>query len=158
MNVIYEAEPFYGVSWSYIVFCFVIILVALVLVVVWKKVDIGVRLFILLIDMFLLFMAACQVYTCIDAKHNVYDEYQAGNYLIAEGIIDSYHPAEEMQINLPDEFVVDGLDFQVPGFVSAWGYPLKQANGGVLKNGMHVRIYYVPYKYENVIMRIEHIT
>ena len=45
----------------------------------------------------------------------------------------------------------------VPGFVSAWGYPLKHADGGILEDGKRERIYYVPYKFENVIMRIESI-
>lgn len=152
---IYEAKPFYGVNPAFVVFCIITVLITLLVIVFRKRVDRGVRCLISFIIVFLLFIISCQIYVTIDAKHKVYDEYQAGNYHIVEGRIDGYTLAEEGQPNLPDYFYVDDIEFQVPGFVSAWGYPLKKIDGGVLEDGMHVKIYYIHYKCENVIMKIE---
>ena len=72
-------------------------------------------------------------------------------------VISDYTTAEKSQPNLPDYFLVNDIEFQVPVFVSAWGYPLKKIDGGILENGMYVKIYYIKYKSENVIMKIEHL-
>lgn len=154
-KTIYEAKAFYGISPTFVMLCVIVLLIVLVLAFVWKKVDIGVRCFGSIIALFCLFIALCQIYMSIDAKRSVYDEYTKGNYLVAEGTIYDYFPAEEGEPNLPDRFSVSEVEFQVPGFVSAWGYPLKQNENGLLENGMHVRIYYIEYRFENVIMKIE---
>lgn len=152
---LYEAELFYGINPAFIVFFIITIIMFTLLVVFRKRVDRGVRYFISFIIAFFVFILSCQVYTAIDAKNKVYDEYQSGNYLVVEGIISGYTTAEKGQANLPDYFCVDNVEFQVPGFVTSWGYPLKRDEGGVLENGMNVRICYIEYKFENVIMKIE---
>ena len=152
---IYEATPFYGVHPAFVIFCVITFLIILLVIVFWKKVDTGVRCFTSAIIVFLLFIIFCQAYTSIDTKCKVYNVYVAGEYLTVQGVISDYTLAEEGQLNLPDSFNVDGVEFSVPGFVSAWGYPLKQVDGGVLEEGMYVRIRYIPYKFENVIMKIE---
>lgn len=70
-------------------------------------------------------------------------------------MISDYTLAEEGQPNLPDRFCVGDVEFFVPGFVSPWGYPLKNVDGGILKDGIRVRICYIEYKFENVIMKLE---
>lgn len=152
---IYEAQPVYGINPAFLILCLITILIVVLIVVFWGKVDKGVRCLSLAVAFFLLFIITCQVYTAIDAKRKVYDRYIAGEYLTVEGIITDYTLAEEGQPNLPDSFCVDEVNFSVPGFVSAWGYPLKRADGGILENGIYVRIYYIPYKFENVIMKME---
>ncbi|MBO5418361.1 MAG: hypothetical protein J6A50_07155 [Clostridia bacterium] len=152
---IYEAKPFYGVNPAFVIFCVITVLIALLVIVFWKKVDTGVRCLALAIIVFLFFIISCQAYTSIDAKRKVYHAYVAGEYLTVQGVISDYTLAEEGQPNLPDSFFVDGVEFSVPGFVSAWGYPLNRVNGGILEDGMCVRICYIPYKFENVIMKIE---
>ncbi len=154
-NVIYEAKPFYGVNPVFTVFCVITALLVLLLIVFWKKVDTGVHWFISLIIAFMLFVIFSQMFVFFEAKCKVYEEYKKGNYFVVEGRIKGYVPAEEGQPNLPDQFNVNGVAFQVPGFVSIWGYPLKNTDGGVLKEGTPVRIYYIPYKFENVIMKLE---
>ena len=84
----------------------------------------------------------------------VYSEYQKGNAQIVEGEVSEYHANLE-QNNLPDFFLVDNVRFEIPCFTTPWGYPLRQQDGGILKEGMYVKIYYVSYKYENVIMKVE---
>lgn len=151
---LYVAESFYGINPVMMVLCIIVVFCMVLLAVFWKRVDKGVRCLGAFVIAFLLLIIASQVYMSIDARHKVYDAYHSGDYLIVEGIIEDYSLADEGEPNLPDSFRVNDVDFQVPGFVSAWGYPLKNADGGVLKNGMRVRIYYVPYKFENVIMKI----
>ena len=74
---------------------------------------------------------------------------------------DAYEQTEKLfefmleQNNLPDSFLVDNVRFEIPCFTTPWGYPLRQQDGGILKEGMYVKIYYVSYKYENVIMKVE---
>lgn len=155
-NVIYEAEPDRGgVSPAFIIVCVMTIALIIYIIVKWRVMDIPARCFICFIATFLCFVIGCCIYTLIDSRDQVYDKYVAGDYLTVEGIIEDYTLAEEGEAQLPDRFYVDGVRFSVPGFVSGWGYPLKQVDGGVLENGKHVRIYYVPYKFENVIMKLE---
>ena len=152
---IYEAKPFYGVNIAFVIFCVITILITLIFIAFWRKFDKGSRFFFSFILVFFIFIIFSQAYTSIDAKRKVYDVYASGEYLTVQGVISDYTLAEEGQPNLPDRFYVDGVEFSVPGFVSAWGYPLNRINGGVLENGMCVKICYIPYKFENVIMKIE---
>ena len=157
-TVLYEAKSFYGVNATFIVLCVVTALVIVLLIVFWQKVDIGVRCLLSFIIVFFLFIIGCQIYIEIDARHKVYNEYIAGNYFEVEGEINDYTLAEKGQSRLPDYFDVAGVTFSVPGFVSEWGYPLNRANGGELEEGLYVRVCYVPYKFENVIMKLEILT
>lgn len=84
----------------------------------------------------------------------VYSAYQRGEAQVVEGVISEYDANLELN-EQPDSFMVDGVWFEVPCFTTPWGYPLRQQDGGVLKEGMHVKIYYVSYKYDNIIMKIE---
>ena len=154
-NLIYEAKPFYGVKPVFVIFSLVAIFVTLYLILSWGKFDTGDRIFFSIISAVMLLVVFSQVYTAIDAKHKVYNAYVSGEYLTVEGVISEYTLAEEGQPNLPDDFYVNDVSFSVPGFVSIWGYPLKQVDGGILKDGIYVRICYIPYKFENVIMKLE---
>lgn len=155
-TILYEAEPFYGINPVFIIFLLIIALMSVLLIIFWKKVDIGVKIFISIIILLLVLICFCQIYVSIDARNKVYNKYQSGQYLVVEGVISNYTVADDWEPNLPDSFCVNDIEFKVPGFVSPWGYPLKQIDGGVLDNGMNVKIYYIEYKNENVIMRIEH--
>ena len=55
-KVIYEAKPFYGVNPVFLIFCIITVLIALLIVVFWTRVDIGVRCFSLAIITFLFFI------------------------------------------------------------------------------------------------------
>ena len=154
-NVLYEAKPFYGVNPACVVFSVIGIVVLILLIIFWGKVTVGVRCLASFILLFFLFIIVCQVYTSFDTRHKVYNKYKEGNYLTIEGTINDYTLAEENQVNLPDTFTVNEVEFQIPGFVTCWGYPLKKIDGGILEDGMRVRICYIPYKNENVIMKLE---
>lgn len=153
---IYEAKPFYGVNTAFMVFCIITVIIIVLLVVFWKKIDIGGRCVLSFVTVFLLFVISCQIYVAIDARREVYDKYSSGEYSTVEGYIHGYNVQYDKFGNTKyDEFYVDGIRFIVPGFVSCWGYPLTKVDGGVLEDGMHVKINYIFYKCENVIMRLE---
>ncbi len=65
------------------------------------------------------------------------------------------HEALDDGSQRPDTFTVEDVEFMAPEFTAIWGDPLRRADGGILQDGMNVSIYYVPYKFENVIMRLE---
>ena len=89
----------------------------------------------------------------VDARKKVYGKYIQGDYLTVEGEVENYMPDPD-GANLPDRFSVEDIDFSIPGFTTVWGYPLRHVDGGELQNGLNVKIYYIPYKFENVIMKI----
>lgn len=155
-NIIYEAMPVSGLSdlsLEFIIMFIVTLVACVATVILWKRAGIAERCFFTFISIFLAYIVGCQIYVGLDAKANVYDKYVRGEYEIVEGEITEYCPAE--YDNQLDEFTVGEKEFFVPGFVSCWGYPIKQADGGVLKDRLKVRICYVEYKFENVIMKIE---
>lgn len=154
-EIIYEAEPFYGIYFPFLMLCIITCFLAFFLIFFRKKTDVYGLIFYSFILIFFIYIIVCNVFVSIDAKHKVYDSYIKGNYLTVQGEICNYILADEGEPNLPDYFYVDNVEFLVPGFVSPWGYPLKRAYGGVLKEGLNVCISYIPYKFENVIMKIE---
>lgn len=155
-QTIYEAVPDLSVAPPLVIVCVLTLCLVTYIIYAWKtgKDD---YIFLIFVAVFLVFIISCSFYTSIDAKQKVYDEYAKGNYLVITGEITHYTLAEEGQPRLSDSFYVDDVFFIVPGFVSPWGYPLNRVNGGILEDGMEVIIYYIPYKFENVIMKIQFI-
>ena len=78
---VYEAKPFYGVNPAFVIFCVITVLITLILIAFWRKIDMGSRFFFLFILIFFIFIISCQAYTSIDAKRKVYNAYIAGEYL-----------------------------------------------------------------------------
>ncbi|MBQ7936126.1 MAG: hypothetical protein IJ333_07240 [Clostridia bacterium] len=151
-DVIYEAKSLLKIHPTNVLLGIIAVGFIIFLVINWKKGGLPFRCFFSFVPAFLLFLTICQVYTYFDSQQ-VYFKYKAGNYEIAEGTIEKYTVTEYP--HQCDTFQVQGMDFLAPGYVTGWGYPFNRANGGVLEDGMRVRIYYVPYKFENVIMRLE---
>lgn len=89
------------------------------------------------------------------SSQSIWREYQKGEYQIAEGTIENYEVGSEEKASFPDRFTVNDTEFIIaeqPAF--GYGYALRQNDGGALRNGLKCKIFYVPYKYENVIMKI----
>jgi hypothetical protein len=89
----------------------------------------------------------------------MYYPYLAGDCKIVEGEISPYlkdYDQENRVTREPfDFFYVNGVEFSIPSRSEPWGYSLKQSKGGVLEEGMYVKIYYVVSGNLNTIMRIE---
>ena len=157
-KIIYEAQLSYGINFPFIIFGIITVLLIVLLIVFRNKVDIGVKCLISLIIVFFLFIISCLVYSEVDAKLGVYNKYKAGEYSVVEGTIQNYTFNEDAFGDVKyDSFSIEEQYFSVPGFASCWGYPLKRVDGGVLEDGLSVRICYIPYKCENIIMKIEYL-
>ena len=87
---------------------------------------------------------------------NPYEIYAEGKCKVLEGVIENYHFVSDKGY---DSFSVAGVNFctaEGVGSYYGYGYPYNAKNGGVLKNGMHVRIQYIP-RFDpdfNIIMEI----
>lgn len=84
---------------------------------------------------------------------DLYSMYADGDYVVCEGIIENYDAISSV---VYDSFEVEGYRFIIrhnPTF--GYGYTYRQSDGGVLKNGLSVRIYFINHMHENVIMKIE---
>ena len=161
MEVVYEASGRFPPSIQFIILCVVDAVFTVVccsklrrfLIGEVRPFTIGEKIFFGFIIFFLTGVVVITVVSGFDAK-KIYAEYQAGKAQIVEGEISDYRPNLE-ENEAPDHFDVNDLSFEIPGGTTPWGYPLRQQDGGELADGVYVKIYYVVYKYENVIMRLE---
>ncbi len=159
-SIIYEAQPPQGISIVFIVVVLVFIILLLYgigMCIKQPKTQLVGKIVIFFADAVILLCIVSVAIPAVDSGNKVWNRYLKGDYLVAKGIIDDYEDVKgftEKDLRY-DSFSVSDVEFHVPGFVTVWGYPLMRIEGGVLKNGMNVKIYYIPYKFENVIMKLE---
>ncbi|MBR6427447.1 MAG: hypothetical protein IKS28_06435 [Clostridia bacterium] len=118
----------------------------------WKKRNWLERLFWGLISITLLIISTSSIYS-IHYDLKCFEKYKNGDYLVIEGQIDTYDSYEVNSI-VHDVFTVSDVEFLIPN-TSIFGYNFRKIDGSILVTGMNVRIYYIPYKFENIIMKIE---
>ncbi len=106
-----------------------------------------------LIELVLLIIIFSSIYTAVDYNKCVYEEYMNNNAKIVTGIVHDYEVDNEAFG--PDRFMVLNQDFVLEGGTNGSYY--KQSEGGIIKNGTRLKIWYIPYKYENYIARIDYI-
>lgn len=154
MKILYEAQPWYGLSIPFIILCLVDLVLLFLYVFLWRKNSVlSAKIATIFVIVVLTFIIGTLVFSHVDARKKVYGKYIQGDYLTVEGEVENYMPDPD-GANLPDRFSVEDIDFSIPGFTTVWGYPLRHVDGGELQNGLNVKIYYIPYKFENVIMKI----
>ena len=152
-KTIYEAQRSYGsISPIFIIVTVVSIVLIVLMIKDWKNQKIISKIGMIVVTFTLSIIFISTVYSFLSSQVLVYDKYAKGNYLVAEGTIENY--TQKADHPPADFFDVNNIDFEVPGFTN-WGYSLRQRDGGVLKDGVQVRIYYIHYKFENVIMKLE---
>ncbi|MDE7197412.1 MAG: hypothetical protein K2O15_00855 [Lachnospiraceae bacterium] len=79
--------------------------------------------------------------------------YKEGNYREVEGIVEDY---TEHKNN--DTFTVNGIEFEVSGIVSTWGYTFRRNENVITGDGQHLKIRYIPNSSgSNCIVYIEEI-
>ena len=152
MKTIYEASNRIIPSIPLVFVIIADIVVICVTIALWKKSSISFKIFFIFVSFILALVAFSVIYTGIDST-KLYREYRAGKALVVEGEIENYSANEE-QNELPDTFSVNEISFSTFS-ATPYGYSTRQKDGGVLHDGCKVRIYYLPYKLENVIMKIE---
>ena len=161
MEVLYEASGKFSISIPFVLLCLADLLLIVFsttrlrrfLIGEIRSFTIGEKIFFSFVIIVISIMVISVGSSYFGSKR-IYSQYQKGNAQIVEGEVSEYHANLE-QNNLPDSFLVDNVRFEIPCFTTPWGYPLRQQDGGILKEGMYVKIYYVSYKYENVIMKVE---
>jgi len=85
---------------------------------------------------------------------NVYLPYKNGNYEEAEGYVSDFHAAGFLDSGA-DRFTVDHREFVIGADLEI-GYKRGAAYGGAInRNGLYVKIRYVPYKDSLHIMRLD---
>ena len=154
MKILYEAQNEAVFPWAIAIgwglICIALLWIALTR---WKQKEIGEKLFVI-VPIIVIGIYWAWLYQCITVP-DLYGQYQKGEYQICEGVIEEYQPAM-VDGGTVDRFSVNGESFIVSDSpFYGYGYPLRQMDGGVLKEGMGVKIYYIPQKIENVIMKIE---
>lgn len=152
-KIIYEAQRSYGISPIFFIFAISSVIIIFLIVRVWKNQNMGSRIGLAIVIFTIAIILISTLYGYLSSKVLIYDRYVKGECSTVEGNIVNYmqhtdHPPT-------DTFNVSDTDFYVPGYTTIWGYPIRQRDGGVLKNGLHVRIKYIHYKSENVIMKLE---
>ncbi len=132
----------------------IIALISLYLKITWKtnsasgKICIFIVLSILIVGVTSFFVSYC-------SSQTVYKKYLNGEYYIVEGQISEYELGTDEKPSYPDRFSVKGIPFIVSDSpVSGFGYPLRKIDGGILKDGMRCKIYYIPHRFENIIMKL----
>lgn len=152
-KTIYEAQRSYdSISPTFIIVTIASIVLIVLMIKDWKNQRIVSKIGMTVVILTLSIIFISMVYSFISSQVLVYNKYAKGKYSVAEGTIENY--TQKADHPPADFFDVSNIDFEVPGFTN-WGYALRQRDGGVLKDGVQVRICYIHYKFENVIMKLE---
>ena len=153
--VIYEVKSRNAFPVSLIVMWCLCVICMIFIILLWKRNTFGGKIGMLLALGGLL-LVTIGVSVDFLTSDVVYDKYMSNDYLVVEGIIEEYEIGTDEKKAYPDRFRVDDVCFIIANpSQTGYGYSMRRADGGVLENGMYVRICYIPYEFENVIMKIE---
>lgn len=156
MNTIYEATGSTSFPWLIcIIFGAAVAAIFVLALNKWKEKSKSDKL-IVIIPIVLLIIYASWIYSSI-ALPDLYDMYIDGDYSVCEGVIEDYKTKESINSDF-DEFTVDGISFKISSHPPIdYGY-ICRSDGGILEDGMQVRISYIEYNGMKVIMKIEALT
>lgn len=105
--------------------------------------------------LFVLICGILEVEFIIDAYKKTVVAYRNGDYQIVEGYVENFIPIEEGK-SAREHFEVDGVKFQYTDHSLISGYRYPRSHGGVIRgDGQHLKIGYVYYGDENIIVYIE---
>jgi hypothetical protein len=96
------------------------------------------------------------------AFNTTYNQYKAcqdalkmGKYNIVEGSIRDLKPSSDDKGRLPEAFTVGNVAFAYKDSIASCGYTTTTNGNGPIQNGVYVRISYLTFREDNVILRIE---
>ena len=91
----------------------------------------------------------------IDMYKNVVGAYKTGDYEIIEGYVQNFIPMP-YEGHSDESFEINGVKFAYSNYSIQSGYNNAKSHGGVIKgDGQHLKIGYVSYNNENIIVYIE---
>ncbi len=148
---VFEAEKL-GFPGALVIFWSIVVVLGVLLAVFRKKIKI---IGVLLMAFFIAMFAYMGVNAATDRvkQNKSWEAYTAGTCLVVEGEITSFNDTG-IEVQGQDSFYVDIERFQT-GFVTGYGYKITKLGGGVLDDGVYVRITYNPAGLDNVIMKLE---
>jgi len=81
--------------------------------------------------------------------------FESGKYKVVEGLIENFHPMPAGGHD-SEHFDVNGVHFDYSSFdLADLGYNKTQADGGILKAALYVRLTYITYYKRNAILNID---
>lgn len=93
--------------------------------------------------------------TTIIDYYNIQKIYNDRNWLIVEGEVEDFIPME-LEGHSSESFTVNGVNFTYSRSAPTYGYHLAKVDGGYIKgNGQKIRIHYVNYNNNNLILKLE---
>lgn len=153
-ELIFEASENVYFSTAFIIVCIVEVLVCIYTLKCWRTSEIGGKIGLISVHLFFLVFILCTFFSYPNTK-SIYREYASGEYSIVEGVIEDYEVGTGQRGDYADRFSLEGIFFDLSRTsYTGYGYELRQTDGGVLGNGVRCKIYYVPYRYENIIMKL----
>ena len=154
METVFETGIPAGNWWSLIPVAVGVIGAAVILTLRKKgrRVDGKVKAFIAVFAAVGAVLLARDAMTCRD----IVGPYRRGEALTVEGPVEEFIPTV-FRRNPYESFTVDGVRFVLGGEAEGhFGYGRTSAFGGAVdRDGMYVKIYYIPYNGTNVIVRLD---
>ena len=151
---IYEATPNKLFTLPFIVLSATALFLLIYSAVNWKKNNVSGKVGMFIVFIMLLLVVCILIYNYC-SSYAIWNTYEDGNCLVVEGIIEDYVDGTEEKISFPDRFKVNDIPFIISNSPSrGYGYTIRQYDGGILQNGMYCKIFYVPFRNENIIMKI----
>lgn len=152
---IYEALPNNLFSTPFVILSVIELILTIDTIVNWRnnKNSGKIGMLIVLFVPFIIIVSTIYSYC---SSQMIWDNYKSGNYYTVEGKIEDYEIGTKEKLAYPDRFTVNGVHFIIAESPSTgYGYSKRQYDGGSLRNGLYCKIYYIPYRFENVIMKLE---
>ena len=104
---------------------------------------------------FLLVFNGLSIASSIDRYKNIGKQYGMGNYEIVEGVVENFVPMP-YEGNGYESFEINGVEFSYSDYVINGGYNNARSHFGVIEgNGQQLKIGYIYYNEENIIVYIE---
>lgn len=151
---IYEALPNKLITLPFVLLTLAELFLGIYSAINWKKNNVSGKIGMCIIFVLLLFVIICMVYNYC-SSYIIWNTYKNDDCFVAEGVIENYVVGTDEKLAYPDRFTVSDIYFIVSNSpASGYGYTLRQYDGGVLRDGLYCKIFYIPYKNENVIMKI----
>ena len=78
----------------------------------------------------------------------------AGEHELAEGIVEDFQPLAR-HADTPESFTVNGVYFSYSDYNISPAFKTSQSKGGPIREGLAVRISYLPHAQKNAILKVE---
>ncbi len=106
------------------------------------------------LTLFTAIVSSGMIYQTIHSYDVTKTVYESGQYRIAEGIVEQYHPMP-IEGHDTERFTVQDVQFVFSPNDPMYGYNTPASHGGAIRSGAHVRISYFHDGIDNVILKLE---